>query len=420
MVPKGWTRKTLESVVSDERYSIVDGPFGSNLKSEHYRTSGIPVLQSGFVTSGTFIAKEYVYVDEQLFNEQRRSSAIGGDILMAKIGAQAGRCALIPENHPVSIIAGNCLKLTFNRCCQCAEYYWYVLTDHYDRSGLKEIRTETAQPAISLKSLKSFQVLVPPLPEQRKIAQILSIWDKAIATTERLLVNKQQQKKALMQRLLTGKQRFAGFEGEWKTFTLKSVSEVYVSPVDKKALPDEHTVQLCNYTDVYYNSRIFANHKFMQATATQRECERFKINKGDVLITKDSETPTDIAKAAYIAEELDNVLCGYHLAIIRAKDELVDGEFLSYLFQLPHTQYHFFTLATGATRFGLSVGAIENATFYVPHITEQRQIATFLRTIDKELSKILSSLDNLKLQKKALMQQLLTGKRRVKVDEAAA
>ena len=244
MVPKGWTRKTLESVVSDERYSIVDGPFGSNLKSEHYRTSGIPVLQSGFVTSGTFIAKEYVYVDEQLFNEQRRSSAIGGDILMAKIGAQAGRCALIPENHPVSIIAGNCLKLTFNRCCQCAEYYWYVLTDHYDRSGLKEIRTETAQPAISLKSLKSFQVLVPPLPEQRKIAQILSIWDKAIATTERLLANKQQQKKALMQRLLTGKQRFAGFEGEWQIVKLGSVAEMNSGGTPKSTIEDYYGGQI--------------------------------------------------------------------------------------------------------------------------------------------------------------------------------
>ena len=203
--PADWSYKRLEDVVSRKKYAMVDGPFGSNLKSEHYKSEGVPVLQSGFVTSGKFSADKYVYVDHQLFNEQKRSAAKGGDILMAKIGAQAGRCAIIPQSHPEAIIAGNCLKLSFDD--NDTEFFSFVLCFNYERDGLSEIKTETAQPAISLKSLKAYRVPVPPLLEQKKIANILSTWDKAISTTEQLLANSQQQKKALMQQLLTGKKR---------------------------------------------------------------------------------------------------------------------------------------------------------------------------------------------------------------------
>src|SRR5690606_17919215 len=89
---------------------------------------------------------------------------------------------------------------------------------------------------------------VPSLQEQKKIARILSTWDKAITTTEQLLAKSQQQKKALMQQLLTGKKRFPGFSGEWKERHLNEVATIIVSPVDKKKIDGELPVKLCNYT----------------------------------------------------------------------------------------------------------------------------------------------------------------------------
>ncbi|EOK2516335.1 restriction endonuclease subunit S, partial [Escherichia coli] len=206
------------------------------------------------------------------------------------------------------------------------------------------------------------------------------------------------------------------FSGEWEQFPLKVMAEVIVSPVDKKTEANEIPVELCNYTDVYYNNYITNNINFMKATATKNEIEKYTLKKGDVIITKDSETPGDIAIPALVSEDLNGVVCGYHLAIIRPKNKIVVGSFLNYLFSMQKTRYYFFTLATGATRFGLSVGGINYAHFSIPKIEEQQKIAAVLSAADAEISVLEKKLACLKDEKKALMQQLLTGKRRVKTE----
>jgi len=107
------------------------------------------------------------------------------------------------------------------------------------------------------------------------------------------------------------------------------------------------------------------------------------------------------------------VVCGYHLAIIRPNSNIIDGSFLNQLFSMQKTRYYFFTLATGATRFGLSIGGINKAHFKFPSLAEQQKIATVLTAADQEINTLQQKLAYLKQEKKALMQQLLTGKRRV-------
>lgn len=261
------------------------------------------------------------------------------------------------------------------------------------------------------------EIVLPPLSEQIKITQILSTWDTAITITEKLLGNSEQQKKALMQKLLTGKKRFPHFHKEWESKYLIDVAKVIVSPVDKKSIEGEEHVLLCNYTDVYYNHEITRKLNFMPATATRSEIERFTLQKGDVIITKDSETPGDIAVPALVSEDLKGVVCGYHLAIVRPKMKLLDGAFLNYLFAIPQTRYYFFSLASGATRFGLSINGINKAHFKLPSLEEQQQISLILSTNSREIEVLQAKLKCLKQEKKALMQQLLTGKKRVKVAE---
>ncbi|MGZ8172269.1 MULTISPECIES: restriction endonuclease subunit S [Methylobacter] len=263
--------------------------------------------------------------------------------------------------------------------------------------------------------LSLLRIMLPPTKEQQKIAHIFSIWDKALEKLEALIAAKQKLKKAMMQQLLTGKVRFPGFEREWKNFYLENIVHILVSPVDKKTIENEQPVLLCNYTDVYYNIRITKSLAFMRATATEQEISKFSLKKGDVIITKDSETPGDIAIPAFVSDDLGGVVCGYHLAILRPKKDKIDGEFLSYLFSLPKTRYYFYTLATGATRFGLSIRAIEKAIFHLPPIDEQQKIAAVLSAADKEITTNQKQLATLKQQKKGLMQQLLTGKKRVNV-----
>jgi len=188
-----------------------------------------------------------------------------------------------------------------------------------------------------------------------------------------------------MQQLLTGKKRLPGFSGEWSDYYLTDIANVIVSPVDKKIVEGEIPVELCNYTDVYYNTRVTRSLQFMKATAKKSEINKYTLNMGDVIITKDSETPGDIAVPALVSEDLKGVVCGYHLAIVRPKKDLANGGYLNNLFSMPKIRYYFFTLATGATRFGLSVGGIRKAHFYLPSVEEQQKIASVLSIADREI-----------------------------------
>ena len=163
----------------------------------------------------------------------------------------------------------------------------------------------------------------------------------------------------------------------WDVKRLKEFATVQLSNVDKKTADGEDAVQLCNYVDVYYNHKIEREIEFMPATATPSQVRRFSLRTGDVLITKDSETWTDIAVPAVVIEDLPGVLCGYHLAHIRPHEQH-DGFFLAHCIAAvgPRDQYHI--AANGITRFGLTGDVIRNGTLAIPPLVEQRRIAAFL------------------------------------------
>jgi type I restriction enzyme S subunit len=170
----------------------------------------------------------------------------------------------------------------------------------------------------------------------------------------------------------------------WEVKRLKTVASVQLSNVDKNSVEGQESVRLCNYVDVYYNERITGDIDFMAATATPEQVRRFSLRAGDVLITKDSESWTDIAVSAVVAEDLPGVLCGYHLAHIRP-DADCDGAFLSRAFAAVGPRDQFQIAANGITRFGLGGDAIRTGLFAVPPRVEQHPIAAFL---DRETAKI--------------------------------
>lgn len=203
MIPKDWEVDSLENISDKTKpYPIVDGPFGSNLKLEHYRTSGIPVIQSGFVTSNKFFAKEYVYVDENKFREEIRSKVEPGDIVMAKIGAACGTCALLPLDHPIGILAGNSLKISIASDCS-SKFYEIILHEAYNSGRFDSIILTTAQPAVNMASLKKLQFIKPLFEEQTAIANRISSIDSTIQKEEAILAKYKNIKTGLMARLLT-------------------------------------------------------------------------------------------------------------------------------------------------------------------------------------------------------------------------
>ena len=212
---------------------------------------------------------------------------------------------------------------------------------------------------------------------------------------------------------------------EWKEKSLKDIVEIRVSNVDKKIYPNKSKVKLCNYMDAYTNVYISNQIPFSIGSADSNEIQRFGLKRDDVIITKDSETPDDIAISSFITEDLDNVICGYHLAILRPIKNEIDGRFLMQKLKLPDLKNYFCSVANGSTRYGLTIGNIENAKIKFPSLSEQRQISNILTITDAVLEKTQSAIAKYKAIKKGMLYDLFTrgidinfGKLRPKYEDA--
>lgn len=168
---------------------------------------------------------------------------------------------------------------------------------------------------------------------------------------------------------------------EWSVDRLGNAAEILFSNVDKHTIEDEVPVRLCNYVDVYNNDRITSSLDFMEASAEPREIQRFQIRRGDLLATKDSETPDDIAIPALVSEDLPGILCGYHLALIRPRPHIAHGPYLAWLHACKSFRAHYEAQAVGVTRFGLSQAAFKEARVPLPTPVEQERIAMYLDRI---------------------------------------
>ncbi|HUX83285.1 MAG TPA: restriction endonuclease subunit S [Halothiobacillus sp.] len=195
---------------------------------------------------------------------------------------------------------------------------------------------------------------------------------------------------------------------EWSTVTLADIADIRFSNVDKKSLAGEKSVRLCNYMDTYSNNYITADLPFMEATATVPEMERFKVEKGDNIITKDSETPDDIGIPAVVIDDIPNLICGYHLALIKPKRDKVDPIYLSKQLGSKQSAIYFSRLANGSTRYGLSSSAIASIKIPLAPFVEQRRIAEVLFTLDKAIEKTEALIAKYQQIKAGLMHDLFT------------
>ncbi len=170
----------------------------------------------------------------------------------------------------------------------------------------------------------------------------------------------------------------------WEVKRLRHVAHFANSGVDKKSYDGQQSVKLCNYTDVYYNEFITDALPFMEATASDAEIAAFTLKQGDVLMTKDSEDPSDIGIPALVANDMPGVVCGYHLTVVRTGNKTLGG-YLHRSIQSHPTKAHFLVESPGITRYGLSQDAIGDIAICLPPSSEQSTIAAAL---DRETARI--------------------------------
>ena len=200
----------------------------------------------------------------------------------------------------------------------------------------------------------------------------------------------------------------------WSVRRLRNVVEMRISNVDKHTREGERPVRLCNYVDVYKNNYIRSGMDFMEATAKMEEVERFRLRSQDVLITKDSEAWNDIGVPALVQEVEDDVVSGYHLALLRSDTRHLDGEFLFRTLQSRDVACQLHVQANGVTRYGLSHNAIKSVQLPIPPVPEQSAIVRFLDYAGRRIRRSIRAKEKLiallEEQKQAVIHQAVTGR----------
>ena len=285
-------------------------------------------------------------------------------------------------------------------------YYYFMHRDIFSflsRQGAGRYKLNKA-------ALEKLPMLVPPVSEQNKIAKILTTWDKAITTTEKLLANSQQQKKALMQQLLTGKKRFKEFDGSWEQVRFKDALKVVGGNAFKSELFKKSGVPIIRISNIKTDFSI--NLKGCIYYDEDKSLLKYKVEKGDVLIAMSGATTGKVGE--YTGENY----CYLNQRVGRfdVNKDILDASYLFQLLKLPYIQNEIVIDAVGGAQPNIGNKDIERIKISLPSLDEQKRISSVLFSSDNDIDGFKKRIECLKREKKALMQQLLTGKRRVKVD----
>ena len=404
MVSNDWRQESLGSLFEFKNgLNTEKDQYGSGYKFVNV----MDVFKNDILTESKIIGRVQV-TDSQLEGYQLKY----GDVLFNRTSETFDEIAMaaVYLDDAIATFGGFVIRGRPTGDDVLSDYSPFLFQSQNYRNQAIKLGQGAVRANIGQKDLSKVFVLLPPLSEQKKIAQILSTWDKAITTTEQLLANSQQQKKALMQQLLTGKKRLLDkngvrFSGEWKWSRIQEVGMVVTGSTPPKI--DEN-----NYGgDVLWATAEDFTGKYVSDT---------KIKLSDKGLTKARIVPKGSVLVTCIASIGKNAIANEDMGTNQQINAVVVSDSFAnefFYYQIEFNVNKLISIA-GVTAVPIvNKSSFQQVKLIFPVLEEQQKIAAVLSSADQEISVLKQKLDALKQEKKALMQQLLTGKRRVKVDD---
>ena len=399
VVPRDWAITEADSV------SLKVSKGTTPPKTEVSENGGIPFLRVNNLSFYGSLQKDsdFIYVSKAAHEKfLARSKAYPGDILMNIVGPPLGKTALLDESWPEYNMNQAIVFYRLDTQHVVPEYFLAFLNSHNAQNWLQSRSKKTSgQQNLTIELCKKLPLPLPSIPEQKKIAQILSTWDQAITATERLLENSQQRKKGLMQQLLTGQKRLPGFEGEWEEFLIAELEDKgwlklgrgkVISKKDIENKPGQYPI----YSSSVKNDGLMGAYgEFM----FDEELISWSVDGGGNFFYRPKHKFSVTNVSGYMRLDIDRL--SYKFL----------AEQLAYLHERQAFNYQ--------TKAHPSV-IRKLYRVKIPSLREQQKIAQVLAVTDAEVAANQVRLECLKEEKKALMHQLLTGKRRVQVETEAA
>lgn len=342
-----------------------------------------------------------------------------GDLLFVRSNGNKdliGRCLFFPEVHERLSFSGFTIRGRVSQEKALPEFMAIIARSSQFKAQISKTGGGTNISNLSQQILNEIHLQLPPIPEQKKIAQVLSTWDKSIDTTEQLLINTQQQKKALMQQLLTGKKRLLDrngerYSGEW--------SEVKLSMIFDR-VTEKNNGQSKNVLTISGAHGLIRQEDFFKKTVASETLDGyFLLRQGQFAYNKSYSNgyPMGAIKRLNLYE--NGVVTTLYICFELSGAEEANSDYWEQYFESGLLNKGLSQVAhEGGRAHGLL--NVKPADFFslkvpLPSLEEQQKIAAVLSSADQEIKTLAHKLDALKQEKKALMQQLLSGKRRVKI-----
>ena len=398
IIPKEWEVKRL----GDCTRLLTNGFVG--VATPHYTDDpdGITYIQGFNVTEGGYNFTGIKKVTKEFHKKNSKSSLQDGDLLTIQTG-DIGLTTIVPKE----LEGSNCHALIISRFKEgiLPRFMLYYYNSTIGRNRFHIIETGSTMKHINTGDLYKFYVPVPPIEEQKIIIAIASLWDTAIEKQSELIEKLKLRKRALMQQLLTGKKRLPGFSGEWRRISLKSIAtEVSIKNKEDK----DYTVLSCTKHDglvpslEYFGKQIYSN-----------DLGNYKI--------------VPMHHFAYATNHIEEGSIGYQskyeyglispmYTVFKTAKDVIDDNFLFAVLKSHHLIYLYQSMMEGSInrRGGLRWDSFSTIKIDLPPLNEQKAISAFLKDADKEIELANEKLASLQSQKRGLMQQLLTGKKRIK------
>lgn len=296
-------------------------------------------------------------------------------------------------------------------------YRTYLLNHPQVVRELRRIATGFSVFGISKTNITKVKLPLPPANEQEAIANLLHLMDTAINKNNELIERKKSKKSGLMQKLVSGEIRLKGFENsKWQEYHLGGLGDTYTGLTGKSKEDFGEGKPYIPYLNIFFNNSI--DTKSLDYVKINPEDKQNRVRYGDVLFTVSSETQNEVGMASVLLEEIEELYLNSFCFGFRLYDfKTLNPEFSSYFFRANNFRKEVYKLSQGATRYNLSKTQLMKLKIVLPTIEEQKAIAQVLQAADTEIKLLKAKTDKLREKKKGLMQQLLTGRVRLKIKE---
>ncbi|MFV5369726.1 restriction endonuclease subunit S [Acinetobacter junii] len=402
-IPLEWEVKQVIEIKDEAKRAIAMGPFGSNIKAENFVESGVPVIRGTNMNFAKFVDGEFVFLTEKKADELLGSNCHPDDLVFTHRGT-IGQVALIPKNkYPRYVISQSGMKLTVNQEVMDSEFLFYFFKSEYGQYQILKYEAQVGVPSISnpLTSLKQMCVPVPPLPEQKAIASVLSSLDDKID-----LLHRQNKTLEAMAETLFRQWFIEEAKEDWEAKSLDAVVSHFIDYRGKT--PNKTTSGIPLITaKIVKAGRIQEPTEFISNEDYPLWMTRGYPEINDVVLT----TEAPLGEIGLIRDT--NVALAQRIITMRCDPNVFDNVLLKYYLMSEVGQYELDSRASGTTVFGIKASVLKKLSLLIPPLDEQKTIAEQLHKIEDKMYANEKQVRSLSKLRDTLLPKLMSGEVRV-------